>query len=59
MLTLEARADAILSDFYEQLRQRGKVRKVAPVTVTWKLLLRLNAVAGRGTPWRANCQAAV
>ena len=47
------RTDATLSDFYQRLRQRGKAGKVALVAVMRKLLLlRLNAVARRGTPWR-------
>ena len=46
------RTDATLSDFYQRLRQRGKAGKVALVAVMRKRLLRLNAVARRGTPWR-------
>ena len=42
-----------LGDFYRQLRQRGKVALVA---VMRKLLLQLNAVARRGTPWTAQFQ---
>lgn len=34
--------------FYRRLRQRGKTGKVA---VMRKLLLLLNAIAHRGTPW--------
>ena len=37
--------------FYQYLRQRGKTGKVALVAVMRKLLLHLNAVARRGTPW--------
>ena len=40
-----------LQRFYEGLRQRGKPGKVAMVAVMRKLLLHLNAVARRGTPW--------
>ena len=40
-----------LQRFYEGLRQRGKPGKVALVAVARKLLLHLNAVAHRGTPW--------
>ena len=40
-----------LQRFYEGLRQRGKPGKVALVAVMRKLLLHLNAVARRGTPW--------
>ena len=37
--------------FHRGLRQRGKTGKVALVAVMRKLLLHLNAVARRGTPW--------
>ena len=40
-----------LQVFYKKLRQRGKAGKVALVAVMRKLLLQLNAVARRGTPW--------
>ena len=40
-----------LQRFYEGLRRRGKPGKVALVAVMRKLLLHLNAVARRGTPW--------
>ncbi len=40
-----------LQRFYLGLRQRGKPGKVALVAVMRKLLLHLNAVARRGTPW--------
>ena len=36
---------------YQRLRQRGKPGKVALVAVMRKLLLRLHAIARRGTPW--------
>ena len=45
------RGSGSLPDFYRQLRQRGKAGKVALVAVMRKLLLQLNAVARRGTPW--------
>lgn len=45
------RTNAMLSDFYQRLRQRGNAGKVALVAMMRKLLLRLNAVARRGTPW--------
>ena len=45
-----------LGDFYRQLRQRGKPGKVALVAVMRKLMLQLNAVARRGTPWTAQFQ---
>ncbi len=45
------RGQGSLPDFYRQLRQRGKTGKVALVAVMRKLLLQLNAVARRGTPW--------
>ena len=40
-----------LRRFYQGLRQRGKPGKVALTAVMRKLLLQLNAVAQRGTPW--------
>ena len=40
-----------LRNYYQGLRQRGKPGKVALVAVMRKLLLLLNAVARRGTPW--------
>lgn len=40
-----------LGRFYQRLRRRGKPGKVALVAVMRKLLLRLHAIAHRGTPW--------
>ena len=37
--------------FYQNLRQCGKPGNVALVAVMRKLLLQLNALARRGTPW--------
>ena len=37
--------------FYQNLRQRGKPGNLALVAVMRKLLLQLNALARRGTPW--------
>ena len=45
------RVDGELRRFYRRLRERGKPGKVALVAVARKLLLQLNAVARRGTPW--------
>ena len=45
------RVDAELRSFHQRLLQRGKPGKVALVAVMRKLLLRLHAVAQRGTPW--------
>ena len=45
------RVDGELRRFYRRLRERGKLGKVALVAVARKLLLQLNAVARRGTPW--------
>ena len=45
------RHDSELRRFYQRLRQRGKPGNVAVVAVMRKMLLRLNAVARRGTPW--------
>ncbi|MXZ23966.1 MAG: hypothetical protein F4Y80_03695 [Caldilineaceae bacterium SB0665_bin_21] len=45
------RQGGIHQRFYQDLRRRSKTGKVAPVEVMRKLLLHLNAVACRGTPW--------
>ena len=45
------RQEGIHQHFHQGLRQRGKTGKVALVAVMRKLLLHLNAVARRGTPW--------
>lgn len=45
------RVDGELRRFYKRLREHGKPGKVALVAVARKLLLQLNAVARRGTPW--------
>ena len=53
------RVDGDLRDFYRRLRDRGKPGKVAVIAVARKLLMQLNAVARRGTPWmkqyESNC----
>ena len=46
-----------LEVFYRRLRQQGKPGKVALAAVARKLLLLLNAVARRGTPWEARTPA--
>ena len=43
-----------MRSFYERLRSKGKPFKVALVAVMRKMLLQLNAVARRGTPWVEN-----
>ena len=45
------RHDSEMRRFYDRLRQRGKPGNVAVVAVMHKILLQLNAVARRGTPW--------
>ena len=45
------RIEGDLRDFYRRLRARGKPGKVATIAVARKLLMQLNAVARRGTPW--------
>ena len=45
------RGQGELARFYRDLRKRGKAGKVALVAVMRKLLLHLNAIARRGTPW--------
>lgn len=41
----------ISRDFYLCLRERGKPGKVAAIAVALNLLIQLNAVTCRGTPW--------
>ena len=45
------RREGSLRQFYQRLRARGKPGKVALVALMRKMLLQLNAVARRGTPW--------
>ncbi len=45
------RTNTDLGRWYQGLRRRGKPGKVALVAVMRKLLLRLHAIARRGTPW--------
>ena len=45
------RCNQEMERFYQGLRHRGKAGKVALVAVMRKLLLLLNAIAHRGTPW--------
>ena len=45
------RVEGEMRHFYRRLRKHGKPGKVALVAVARKLLLQLNAVARRGTPW--------
>ena len=45
------RVDGELRCFYQSLRQRGKPGNVAVVAVMRKMLLQLNAIARRETPW--------
>ena len=45
------RIEGDLRDFYQRLRKRGKPGKVAVTAVARKLLMQLNAVARRRTPW--------
>ena len=52
------RHNAELRCFYRRLRQRGKPGKVALTAVMRKLLLQLNAVAQRATPWVEHYEAA-
>ena len=46
-----ARHHAGLPEFYCGLRARGKPSKVALTAVMRKLVMQLNAIALRGTPW--------
>ncbi len=45
------RVEGEMRRFYQGLRKRGKAGKVALVAVMRKLLLLLNVIAHRGTPW--------
>lgn len=45
------RHDSEMRRFYDRLRERGKPGNVSVVAVMRKILLQLNAVARRGTPW--------
>ena len=51
-----SRSKVGLGACYHRLRQRGKPGKVALVAIMRKLLLQLNAVARRGTPWQPDPQ---
>lgn len=48
------RVEGQMRQFYQGLRKRGKAGKVALVAVMRKLLLLLNTIAHRGTPWVEN-----
>lgn len=52
------RHDSPLRTFYHQLRAKGKLGKVALVAVMRKLLIMLNCVMRRGTPWVKHYQPA-
>ena len=51
-----SRSKVGLGACYDRLRERGKPGKVALVAIMRKLLLQLNAVARRGTPWQPDYQ---
>ena len=51
-----SRSKVGLGACYDRLVQRGKPGKVALVAIMRKLLLQLNAVARRGTPWQPDPQ---
>lgn len=51
-----SRSKTGLGACYHRLRERGKLGKVALVAIMRKLLLQLNAVARRGTPWQPDYQ---
>ena len=54
-----SRSKVGLGACYDRLRKRGKPGKVALVAIMRKLLLQLNAVARRGTPWQPDRQPVV
>jgi transposase len=49
------RHNARLKAMYERLRAAGKEHKVALVACTRKLVIFVNAVVARGTPWQSQC----
>lgn len=48
------RTTGAMRSFYQRLRHRGKAGKIALVAVMRKMLMLLNAIAHRGTPWVEN-----
>lgn len=56
MATLTAsRFNPVIKATYRRLRDRGKSFKVAMVACMRKLLVILNTIAARGTPWQTEC----
>jgi transposase len=49
--------NAYLRAYYDRLRARGKLHKVALVATMRKLLLILNAIIKTDTPWSESCLA--
>jgi transposase len=47
------RANPVIRAYYQKLRQEGKPPKVAQVACMHKLLIILNAIAEKNTPWAA------
>jgi transposase len=53
------RCNPDMKKFYQRLRANGKVAKVALIAVIRKLLMMLNSIARRGTPWENRQQGAL
>jgi len=49
---VSVRCDPQLKDFYNKLKNKGKPSKVALIAVLRKLLMRMNSVMKRKTPWQ-------
>ena len=48
-----SRRNPVMKLFYDRLRARGKLAKVALVAVMHKMLIRLNAMLHTGQAWNA------
>ena len=46
------RSNKTMKEFYQRLKQKGKESKVALTAAMRKLIIMLNSVAKRGTPWQ-------
>jgi transposase len=49
----------VLKQFYERLRARGKLEKVALVAVVRRIIVILNPMLKTNTNWRQPCAAAL
>jgi transposase len=53
------RCNPVLKRFYERLRARGKLEKVALVAVMRRIIVILNAMLKTNTTWKQPCAAAL